>query len=84
MPNFLSSEEVKPQVCFLGHSLDAVGLGQIVGDIYGQEFETLNHLHFSTCDANWGMYINLFPEVNDQLLGLADVEGEVVVMTPCY
>lgn len=47
----------------------------IVGDIYTKELEAVDHLHFSTTDTDWGMYSFLLPEVDGQLLSIADVEG---------
>ena len=47
-----------------------------------EELEALNPLHYSPTDVNGGLLGPLFPEVHNQLLCLADVEGEVVVLAP--
>ena len=47
-----------------------------------EELETLNLLHYSPIDVDGGMLVTLFPVVHDQLLCLADIEGEVVVLVP--
>ena len=47
-----------------------------------EELVTLNPLHYSLVDVNGGMLSPPFPVVHDQLLCLADVEGEVVVLAP--
>lgn len=39
-------------MCFLGHSINVVELGEIIGEIYTKEEEALDHLHFNTIDAN--------------------------------
>jgi hypothetical protein len=43
-----------------------------------EELETLDPLHYSPVDVDRGVLGPLFPVVYDQLLCLADVEGEVV------
>ena len=45
-----------------------------------KELEALNLLHYSPVDVNEGVLGPLFPVVLDQLLCLADVEGEVAVL----
>ena len=47
-----------------------------------KELETLDPLHYSPVDVNGGLFGPPFPVVLDQLLCLADVEGEVVVLAP--
>lgn len=68
MPYFLSL--LRCLVRFLGCMVTF-----IVGDIYTKELEAVDHLHFSTTDTDWGMYSFLLPEVDGQLLSIADVEG---------
>ena len=41
------------------------------------ELEALDPLHYSPFDVYGGVLTPLFPVVHDQLLCLADVEGEV-------
>ena len=45
-----------------------------------EELDALNPLQYSLVDVNWGVLGPLFPIVHDQLLCLADVEGEVVFL----
>ena len=47
-----------------------------------EKLEALDLLHYSPIDVNGGVLGPLFPIVHDQLLCLADVEGEVVVLAP--
>ena len=43
---------------------------------------TLDTLHYSPLDVNGDLFGPSFPEVHDQLLCLAHIEGEVVVLAP--
>ena len=47
-----------------------------------KELETLDLLPYSPVDVNGGLFGPPFPVVHDQLLCLAHVEGEVVVLSP--
>ena len=47
-----------------------------------KELETLDPLHYNPVDVNGGLFGPLFPVVHDQLLCLAHIEGEVVVLAP--
>ena len=47
-----------------------------------KELETLDPLHYSPVDVNGGLLGPPFPVVHDQLLCLAHIEGEVVVLAP--
>ena len=51
----------------------------ILSDVDTKEPEALNPLHYSPVDVNGGVLGALFPVVHDQLLCVADIEGEVVV-----
>ncbi|CDQ76298.1 unnamed protein product [Oncorhynchus mykiss] len=51
-----------------------------VGDVDTKELEALNLLHYSPVDVNGDVFGTPFPVVHDQLLCLAHVEGEVVVL----
>jgi hypothetical protein len=52
----------------------------IVGDVDTKELETLDPLHYNPININGGLYRPPFPVVHGQLLCLAHVEGEVVVL----
>ena len=47
-----------------------------------KDFETLDPLHFSPVNVNRGLFGPPCPIVHDQLLCLANIEGEVVVLAP--
>ena len=53
---------------------------QHVADVDSKELETLDPLHFSPVDVNGSLLGPLFPIVHDQLLCLAHIEEEVVVL----
>lgn len=45
-----SSKQAEHQQAY---SANVMGPGQIIGDIYTLELETLDHFHFSTSDTDW-------------------------------
>jgi hypothetical protein len=47
-----------------------------------KELEALDLLHYRPIDVNGGWSGPPFPVVHDQLLSLAHIEGEVVVLAP--
>ena len=47
-----------------------------------KELETLDPLHTSPFNVNGGLFSPLFPVVHDQLICLAHIAGEVVVLAP--
>ena len=47
-----------------------------------KKHKTLNPLHYNPVDENGGLFSQPVPLVHDQLLCLAYVEGEVVVLAP--
>ena len=47
-----------------------------------KELETLDPLYYSSINVNGGLFGLPFPVVHDQLLCLAHIEGEVVVLAP--
>jgi hypothetical protein len=49
-----------------------------------KELETLDPLHYSPVDINGGLFGPHFPVVHDQLLCLAHIEGEVVILAPHF
>ena len=48
------------------------------------EFDALDPLHYTPVNVDGGMLGPLFPAFHDQLLCLADVEGEVAALAPHY
>ena len=51
-------------------------------DVDNEELEALDPLHYSPVDVDGGVLGPPFSIVYDQLLYLADVKGEVVVLAP--
>ena len=49
-----------------------------------EELEALNLLHYNSVDVDVGVLAPPFPVVHDQLLCLADIEGEVVFLEPHF
>jgi hypothetical protein len=47
-----------------------------------KELDTLNLLHYSSIDMNWGLRDPPLPIVHNHLLCLDHVEGEVVILAP--
>ena len=52
----------------------------VCGDVDTKELETLDPLHYSPVDVNGGVFGPPFPVVHDQVLCLAHILGEVVVL----
>ena len=50
--------------------------------MHPQEFGAAHSLHSSTIDGQWWVLGLASPEVNNNLLGFADVQQEVVVFAP--
>ena len=69
-------------LCLLHDCLGVFGPLQFVGDVDTKELEALNLLHCSPIDENGGLFGPPFPVVHNQLLCLAHIEGEVVVLAP--
>ena len=50
-----------------------------------KELEALDPLNYSPVDVDGGVLSPLSPIAHDQLLGLTEAEGEVIVLAPqCY
>ena len=47
-----------------------------------KELESLNLLHYSPVNENGGVLALPFPIVHDQLLSLAHIEAEIIVLLP--
>ena len=52
----------------------------LFGDVDTKELEALDPLHFRPVNFNGDLFSPPFPVVHDQLLCLAHIEGEVVVL----
>ncbi len=56
--------------------------GEVLGDVYAEELDAADPLHWSPVDGDGGVLTGPPPEIHHQLLGLTDVQREVVVATP--
>ncbi len=55
---------------------------EILGDVNAEELKAVYLLHRCLVDGDVCVISALSPEIHHQLLGLVDVEGEVVLLTP--
>src|SRR4029434_7977872 len=58
--------------------------GEIIADIHPQEPEAAELFHFRSVNV-YGCMLHLLPppQVHNHLLSFADVESEVIILTPC-
>ena len=77
------AEEEEPLPGRLPDGVCVVGPGQVVPDVDPEEPEAADTLHRSPVDGEGGVFYSLsLPVVHDQHLYFADVEKQVVVLTP--
>ncbi len=55
---------------------------EILGDVNAEELKAVYPLHRCLVDGNACVFSALSPEIHHQLLGLVDIEWEVVLLTP--
>ncbi len=55
---------------------------EILGDVNAEELKAVYPLHRCLVDGDGCVFSALSPEIHHQLLGLVDVEWEVVLLTP--
>ncbi len=55
---------------------------EILCDVNTEELEAADPLHWSPVDGDGGVHTGPPPEIHHQLLGLTDVQREVVVVAP--
>uniref|UniRef100_A0A8C7F649 SWI/SNF related BAF chromatin remodeling complex subunit ATPase 2 n=1 Tax=Oncorhynchus kisutch TaxID=8019 RepID=A0A8C7F649_ONCKI len=81
---FRSVSDLEKDVMLLCHNAQTFNLegSQFVGDVDTKELETLDPLYYSPVDVNGGLFGLPFSVVHDQLLCLAQTEGEIVVLAP--
>jgi len=55
---------------------------QLLGDVDSEKLKTVDPLHSDPVDVDGIMLRSSLPVVDDQLLGLVDIESEVVFLAP--
>ncbi len=85
---FLSSDQIssvawgKRDVGGPSSLLTVCSPGEVHGDVYTEELEAADPLHWSPVDGDGGVLSGPPPEIHHQLFGLTDVQREVVVVAP--
>ncbi len=69
-------------MCLLQHCICVSGPCKILGDVNAEELKAVYPFHRCLIDGDGCVLSALSPEIHHQLLGLVDVEGEVVLLTP--
>ncbi len=69
-------------MCRLQHCICVSGPCEILCDMNAEELKAVYPLHRCLVDDDRCVFSALSPEIYHQLLGLVDVEGEVVLLTP--
>ena len=80
--SFQFAEEVETVLCFLGQCCCVFSPGEVLCDVYTQEFGAAYSLHSCTVDGQRSMLSVHSPEVNNNLLRLLHVQREIVVTAP--
>ncbi len=76
------SQEEEALMCLPQHCIYVSGPCEILSDVNAEELKAAHPLHRCLVDGDGCVYSALFPEIHHQLLGLVNVEGEVVLLTP--
>ncbi len=71
-------------MCLFQHCICVSRPCEILGNVNTEELKAVNPLHRCLVDGDSDgcVFSALSPEIHQQLLGLIDVEGEVVLLTP--
>ncbi len=69
-------------VSLLQHCICVSGPCKIVSGVNAEELKSVYPLHRCLVDGDGSVFSALSPEIHHQLLGLVDVEWEVVLLTP--
>ncbi len=78
---FLQSPVEEETLVGLSHYwLCANSPGEVLCDVYAEELDAADPLHWSPIDVDGGVLTGPLPEIHH--LGLTDVQREVVVVTP--
>ncbi len=76
------SLEEETLMCLLQHCICVSRPCEILGDVNAEELKAVNPLHRCLVDGDGCVFSALSPVIHHQLLGLVDVEREVVLLTP--
>ncbi len=76
------SQEEETLMCLLQHCICVSRPCEILGDVNAEELKAVNPLHRCLVDGDGCVFSALSPVIHHQLLGLVDVEWEVVLLTP--
>ncbi len=76
------SQEEEVLMCLLQHCICVRRPCEILGDVNAEELKAVNPLHRCLVDGDGYVFSALSPVIHHQLLGLVDVEREVVLLTP--
>ncbi len=68
-------------MCLLQHCICVSRACEILSDVNAEEFKAVYPLHRCLVDGDGCVFSALSPEIHHQLLGLVDVEWEVVLLT---
>ncbi len=76
------SQEEEALMWLLQHCICVSGPCEIISDVNAEELKAVYPLHRCLVDGDGCVFSALSPEIHHQLLGLVDVEWEVVLLTP--
>ncbi len=76
------SQEEEALMCLLQHCICVSRPCEILGDVNAEELKAVYPLHRCLVDSDGCVFSTLSPVIHHQLLGLVDVEWEVVLLTP--
>ncbi len=76
------SQEEEALMCLLQHCICVSRPCEILCDVNAEEVKAVFPLHRCLVDGDGCVFSALSPEIHHQLLGLVDVEREVVLLTP--
>src|SRR4029434_6283207 len=78
-----SPQEVNPLLCIFARRVRLHGPGEVILDVHTEEFEVGDSLHCSSLNVYGVVTPPLsLPEIHNHILSLADVEREVIILTP--
>ncbi len=76
------SQEEEALMCLLQHCICVSRPCEILSDVNAEELKAVYSLHRCLVDGDGCVFSALSPEIAHQLLGLVDVELDVVLLTP--
>ncbi len=76
------SQEEETLMCLLQHCICVSRPCEILSDVNAEELKAAHPLHRCLVDGDVCVFSALSPVIHHQLLGLVDVEWEVVLLTP--